>query len=148
MAFEVNHPLNAGLTGDIAAYVTEVDGVDPTTIIDVNKDAKVHISWRLDGALTPFVCGHWCVSIFLESIGEGPELSLPAEPAEVPLHPEPGPKAYEAWILIPAGTIAPEHCSVPYKLVSTVTYRTVKGRPGPMAGFVEGPVLQFYDSGN
>ncbi len=147
MPFEINRPLNTGLAGDIAAYVTEADGVDPTTIIDTNTDFKVHINWFVEGALTPFVCGNWCVSLFLESIGDGPELRLPAEPVEVPLHPQPGRNEYEAWILIPAGTIAPEHCSVPYKLVSTVTYRTVKGRPGPMAGFVEGPVLQFYDSG-
>jgi hypothetical protein len=147
MPFEINRPLNVGLTGDIAAYVTEVDSVDPTTIIDTNRDFKVHLNWYVEGALTPFVCGTWCISLFLESIGDGPELRLPAEPVELPLHPQPGRNEYEAWIRIPAGTIAPEHCSVPYKLVSTVTYRTVKGRPGPMAGFVEGPVLQFYDSG-
>ena len=147
MPFEINRPLNAGLSGDITGYVSEVDSVDPVTIIDVNKDFKVHINWALEGAFTPFICGSWCVNVFLESIGDGPELNLPAAPVDVPLNPEPGRNEYSAWQLIPARTIKPEHCSVPYKLVSTVTYRTVKGRPGPMAGFVEGPILQFYDSG-
>lgn len=147
MPFEINRPLNYGLAGTIDAFVSEVDGVEPTTIIDVRKAFKVHVNWTLEGALTPYICGTWCVHIFLESIGDGPELNLPAEPVRVPLHPDNGPKTYEAWIEVPAGTILPEHCSAPYKLVTTVTYRTVKDRPGPMAGFVEGAVLQFYDSG-
>jgi hypothetical protein len=31
-----------------------------------------------------------------------------------------------------------------YKMVVTVTSRDVSGRPGPIAGFVEYPMLQFY----
>lgn len=144
MSFEINRPLAGLLTGTISAFVTEVDSVDPTTIIEADKDFKVHINWSLEGSLTPYVCGSWCVSIFLESIGPGPELKLPVEPVTVPLDPAPGRNEYSAWILVPAGTIQPEHCNVPYKLVSTVTYRTPKNRPGPMAGFVDGDVLQFY----
>ena len=144
MPFEINRPLAGSLTGGISAYVTEVDSVEPTTILEADKDFKVHINWYLEGPLTPFVCGSWCVSIFMESIGPGPELKLPAEELHIPLEPCPGRNDYSAWVLIPADTIRPEHCNVPYKLVATVTYRTPKDKPGPMAGFVDGPVLQFY----
>jgi hypothetical protein len=34
--------------------------------------------------------------------------------------------------------------STPYKLVATVVYHRPDGQPGPMAGFYEQPVLQFY----
>jgi hypothetical protein len=146
MPFEINRPLDAGLAGDINAYVAQADSVEPTTIIEADKDFKVHIKWHLEGDLTPFVCGYWCVSVFLESIGPGAELRLPDYPVELSLEPAPGRNEYVAWILVPAGTIKTEHCGIPYKLVSTVTYRTPRGRPGPMAGFVEGPVLQFYES--
>jgi hypothetical protein len=144
MSFEINHPLTGSLYGGIDAYITEVDSVAPTTILEADKDFKVHVKWWLDGPLTAYVCGEWCVSIFLESIGPGPELRLPAQPVEIPLDPCPGRNDYAAWIVIPANTIKPEECAVPYKLVTTVTYRSPKHKPGPMAGFVEGPILQFY----
>jgi hypothetical protein len=144
MPFEINRPLHGSLNGGISAYVTEVDGVDPIGILEADKDFKVHITWYLEGPLTPYVCGDWCIGIFLESIGDAPELNLPAEPLFIPLDPCPGRNEYAAWVLVPAGTIEPKHCGVPYKLVATVTYRTPKHRPGPMAGFAEGPTLQFY----
>jgi hypothetical protein len=146
MPFEINRPLNLALKGDISAYTTQADSVDPITILEADKDFKVHVNWYLEGDLTPFVCGTWCISVFMESIGPGPELKLPAEPVEIELYPTTGRNEYNAWVLIPADTIKPEHCGVPYKLVTTVTYRTPKYRPGPMAGFVEGPVVQFYVS--
>lgn len=146
MPFEINSPLNSALSGDIHAFTTQADSVEPITILEADKDFKVHVHWYLEGNLTPFVCGTWCVSVFLESIGPGPELKLPAEPIRIELEPCPGRNEYSAWVLVPAGTIRSEHCSVPYKLVTTVTYRTPKDRPGPMAGFVEGPVVQFYES--
>jgi hypothetical protein len=144
MPFEINHPLAGSLKGGVTAYITEVDGVDPTVIIEADKAFKVHLNWWLDGALTPYVCGKWCIHLFLESIGPGPELKLPEHAIEIPLDPCPGRNDYAAWIVVPANTIKPEHCAVPYKMVATVTYRTPKDKPGPMAGFVDGPVLQFY----
>lgn len=44
------------------------------------------------------------------------------------------------------GIIKPEHCSTPYKPIVTVTYYTECYVPGPFAGYVELPILQFYDA--
>lgn len=132
------------LSGEIEAWVTEIGGVDPVTIIRADEDFQVHVKWTLKGHLTEFVCGFWCVSVFLESIGPGPEIRYPEPPLEVRLMPCPGDNTYEVWVQIPANTLSIADCSTPYKLVTTVTYLTEKRNPGPMAGFVEGPLLQFY----
>ncbi len=141
--FETSGPLASPyLSADIGAYITEVGGVDPTSIIRVDEDWKVHVNWILKGHLTEFVCGQFCISVYLESMGPGPELKV--SELHIDLDPEPGDNEYAVWLTVPAGTISADDCSTPYKLVTTVTYLTPKSRPGPMAGFVEGPILQFY----
>jgi hypothetical protein len=136
------------LSGEVYAWITEVGGEDPVTIIRADQDFKVHLKWRLKGRLAEFVCGKWCLSIFLESIGPGREIKYPRESLELDLVPcpedEEGANEYSAYITVPSGTIRPDDCSTPYKLVTTVTYLTPKDNPGPMAGFVEGPIIQFY----
>jgi len=145
MPFEVSSPLAGLLQGNIRAYVTEVGGVAPTTLIRTDQDALIFVEWSLDGPLTEFICGSWCVAAYLESIGPGPEVQLPEPALEVPLAPAPGPNAYQATLRIPTGTFQPHGCAAPYTLVVVVAYRTPLGWPGPMAGFVEGPILTFYE---
>jgi hypothetical protein len=146
MPFEINTPLLGGsLTGSINAYVTQPSSVNPITIIEADKDFEVHINWELSGTLTPFIAGNWRVHVFLESIGNAPELNLPVVPVIIPLKLISGPVSYSATVVVPANTVKPVD-SVPYKLVATVTFHSVLDRPGPMAGFVEGPLLQFYVS--
>ena len=135
------------LAGYIGAEIHEVGGVDPTTIIRIDQDWTVTMEWALTGALKSMICGNWCLNVDLESIGPGEELELPTPELHVPLDPC-GDGKYCKKIRIPAGTVKTEHCSTPYKLVATVTYLNACGRPGPMAGFVEGPILQFYDPGS
>jgi hypothetical protein len=144
--FETSGALRAPyLTGEISAYLTESGGAEPVTIIRADQDWQVHVNWTLSGKLTEFVCGEWCLNLFLESIGPGDELKLPDGYLHIPLDPKPGDNHYYETINIPAGRITAEMCSTPYKLVVTVTYLTpYKHQPGPMAGFVEGPVVQFY----
>lgn len=147
MPFEINKPLTGLLTGDITAHVHEYGSVEPITILEADKMARVHVIWTLSGPLTPFLCGKWYVSAFLESMGPGEEFRLPLAPGEaVALNPKPGPVTYEAWVDIPANRVkvTDTEGTLPYKLVVTVAYRAPNGQPGPMAGFVDGPVLQFY----
>lgn len=137
------------LHGKIEASVYEIGGVAPKTIIRTDEDWVVRFCWELDGALKSMICGTWCLHVHLESIGKGPELDLPDDgpEVEVPLDPC-GDGKYQKEFLIRAGTVKAEHCGTPYKMVATVTYRNACDLPGPMAGFVEGPILQFYDAGS
>lgn len=133
------------LHGTISGTVSE-PGEAPTKIIDVNDNWNVHLDWTLTGPLQRYVCGTFSVDAYMESIGAGDEFELP-EPPDIPLNP-PGPGTYSADFNIPAGfmtsKIQPGETDVAYKIVATVTYRDPGGRPGPIAGFVEFPVVQFY----
>lgn len=135
---------NPALAGTINAELYEVGGASPTTIIDYDQDWGITLDWQLTGSLVPFVCGTWCISLFFESIGNGPEFDLHHD-HEIKLDPCNGGK-YHYDFKVRKGTVKKEHCGRPYKLVVAIVYETECHRPGPMAGFVELPMIQFYDS--
>ncbi len=134
------------LHGHIEATVMEHGGTVPTNIIRADQAWGVDLHWDLHGSLVPMICGYWCVHVCLESIGSGPELKLPddipAAEVKIPVNQISGHYSYHFHV--PAGVVKPEHCSTPFKLVATITYETQYKTPGPMAGYVEGPILQFY----
>jgi len=146
-SFEVSGDPNL-LSGYISADVYEIGGVAPTNIIRIDQNWFVRLNWALEGSLKSMICGTWCLHLHLESIGKGPELNLPDPYPEVQVPLDPcGDGCYTYDFVVKAGTVKPEHCSTPFKLVSTITYENACGLPGPMAGFVEGSILQFYDPG-
>jgi hypothetical protein len=133
------------LTGSISCDVYEEGGVEPTCIIQYDQAWGVKIQWKIEGPLTKFICGTWCVSLHFESIGEGAEFNLTVPHDEIALDPC-GNGQYWYDFKVPKGTIKKEHCGSLYKVVASVTYKTVCKKPGPMAGFCEGPTIQFYDA--
>jgi hypothetical protein len=136
------------LYGSISADVYEIGGVSPKNIIRIDQDWVVRLYWALEGSLKSMICGTWCLNLHLESIGKGQELDLPGAYNEVRVPLDPcGDGRYTYDFVVKAGTVRPEHCSTPFKLVSTITYVNSCDLPGPMAGFVEGSILQFYDPG-
>ncbi len=155
------------------AYDYEAADVTSTSLIRADQDWGVKLHWYLEGCLVPFICGWWNITLFFEGMGSskgygygkgsdygkgdydadsdysGEEFDLKAE-CEIPLNPclkldENGHANYCYDFKIPKGTIKPGHCGRPYKLVASITYKTVCGCPGPMAGFVEKPMIYFYD---
>ena len=143
--FEVALP-EPYLGGDIYAEVYEVGGAKPTTIIRTDQEWGVKLHWDLKGSLAPFICGEWCIHLFLESMGPAPELKLDPYPKyEMPLDPC-GDGEYYFDFRVKPGIVTGQHCSNPYKVVVTVTYLNACHKPGPIAGFVEGPLVQFYEA--
>ena len=132
------------LGGGISAEVYEVGGARPASIIRADQEWGVTVHWQLKGSLAEFICGKWCLHLRLESLGPGPELKFDAS-QKIALDPC-GNGEYEYTFRIKPGRIEARHCSIPYKPVVTVTYYTACDRPGPMAGFVELPILQFYEA--
>ena len=133
------------LGGGISAEVFEEGGVKPAFIIRTDQEWGVKVRWQLKGSLAEFICGDWCVHLRMESMGPGHELKFTPS-KRIPLNPC-GNGEYEFTFRIKPGQIKDAHCSIPYKPVVTVTYYTACDRPGPMAGFVELPILQFYPVG-
>lgn len=128
-------------------------GEPPSRIIDIKDDLLIDIKWCLKGSLVRYLCGCWCVQVCVECIGDcGKDFCLP--PVKVCLDPC-GNGCYETTVTLPANTITVKDrdCACVCKFVCTITYLTVckdeKGNyiPGAIAGFVEGPLLQFYDMG-
>jgi hypothetical protein len=142
-------PNNPQLSGRINSVVVEERGgeaVKPTQIIRIDSDWSVYVEWELVGHLSKMICGKWCLHVRLESMGPGPELKLPVGyNHELPLDPC-GKGEYKYLFRFPKGTVPADACSTPYKLVVTITYHNACGKAGPIAGFYEGPIIQFYDA--
>ncbi|MCI0350155.1 MAG: hypothetical protein L0Z53_12085 [Acidobacteriales bacterium] len=141
MPFEPQNIPPNFFNGQINAFaVLDPAGLQPTTIIRTTDTWHVSISWVIAGIVADALAGAWQVSAFLESMGTGFEgqvgvtlnINLAVDPST--------PRNYNALITVPPGTPAGA-----YKLVTTVTYLTPANQPGFMAGYEEGPILQFFN---
>src|SRR5262245_45898300 len=95
-------------------------------IINVAKPWEVRLHWRLVGCLRELICGKWCVKVHFESIGTGNEFELGLQPD---LHFDCHDKYFN--VVIPGRELHPDECSTPYKVVATVIYESLCGKPGP-----------------
>lgn len=142
--FEDGPPAPA-LTGEICVDVYAEPDARPATVIRTDQEWGVRVHWDLRGQLAPFIHGRWSLHLYLEPVGNGPGRKLePYLPSSIPIDPCGGGE-YDFDFRVRPGTVKTEHCFSPYRLVFMITYLTESGRPGPIAGFVEGPVLQFYE---
>ncbi len=148
---EITMPLYPPLKGFLTAQVYEGNQLS-NGVVRTDQELTIRVHWWLEGALARCLCGYWCLELFMESIGSGPELVIPHTAEKyIPLDPC-GNGHYYKDIKIPAHYIRPEHCSIPYYLVVGLTYRTPckdkhgQYEPGPMAGFCKLGVFQFYES--
>jgi hypothetical protein len=148
MAFEV--PL-VNPNGDISATVTEIGGVNPTTIIQFNDPWQVTVNWHMLGDNWELLGGTWHVHVNLESIGPGPELSLFDPSVDCFNQSFPSLTGHYTCVFdVPANSVNPPaglapHQSLPMKMVVVITAEDLLGNPAPIAAYYEGPILQFYN---
>ena len=154
----------------IHAHVHEYKAVTPQHTIELDKTAKVHITWSMHGDQITCLAGTWRVSAFLEPVQAGASERIPLTLGEaIALTPQPDPVDYEAWVTIPAHTVTlnADAPTKAYKLVVTVTYEALNGQTVPtfpacfvlvttltyrepttvavpQTDCVAGPELQFY----
>lgn len=128
-------------TSEMTAEARE-PGEPPTRIFDIHDDVEVTVDWSLPMPYARMFCGTFDCDLFLESQGKGREFRIEGPNQSL----DPTTNAYHAVIKIPRDTIQPVQgeTNIPYKLTVTVTYKDATGRPGPIAGFVELPMVQFY----
>jgi len=113
------------------------------TVIRADKPWFIHLAWQVEGLGVDVMAGEWHINAYLESMGPGPEFKLWGTPHIIPL--KLGQTNYVGHFHIPANAVPVDAMeSTPYKLVVTVVYRKPNNVPGPMAGFYELPVMQFY----
>lgn len=114
----------------------------PVTIIRTDQDWFIHLVWNLTGSLVRMIDGVWKVQAYLESIGPGPEFEL-TPTGGITEDVNPGSPTYNVRFDVSAGTVPEGN----YKMVATIKYLAPDGLPGPMAGFYDEPLVQFYNPG-
>lgn len=134
------------LTGEITQVgVYDIDK-DPNRVLELGRDWWVYVEWTLkddpNNYLVASLRGTWEVKVKLESMGEGFEGQV-GQTAVIQLDGRTTP--YDQWIYVsnqpdPAN---PDNQGA-FKLVVLITFKDPAGEPQPMAGFCEGPMLQFY----
>jgi len=136
-------PQTLQITVSISAHVHDPVGQNPDRhIIQIPDAWQVHVYWEVSGdAVTTFAPNaQWRVRVSLESLGPGLE-AVVGEITELMGAPASA-HSYNRFINVP-GNI-PGLVAGAYKLVTVLTLEN-NGLPCPIAGYVEGPVLQFYE---
>jgi hypothetical protein len=145
MAFE---PLIVGnptlLHGDVGFLVLKTaEPLAPSTIIETDDDWEVDVNWFIAGLVAPALGGDWDVRLFLESMdGLNPTQKVGDVKVSLNSVPPSTNRKYTAKIKIKAGTVG----AGLYKLTAAITYSNL-GIILEMAGFHEGPLMQFIDPG-
>ena len=111
----------------------------PTTVIRTDQDWYIKMDWKTSGPLNYLICGRWQLQVLLEEMGKGEhdvDNSIVFEKFASK------PAAYSKEVRFRAGDL-PEGV---FKLVATIKLLGPNDVPGPVVGFAEGPIVQFYDS--
>ncbi len=138
--FQTTHePGSALCDGKIWAEVFENTPTDlkPTYIISTEQPWHIKVGWEITGTEVPMYGGTWHLKAHLEKIGPGDDKTHPDPPYDIALD---GGTTYSKKIEFDAGKV-PEG---EYDLVVVLTYEDVNDDPGPLAGNVRLPMLQFY----
>jgi hypothetical protein len=156
MPIELPVPLPLFNDSDFEAQIHDPVTGDPVTVIRREDAWFVRCTWYLQGPLVDSISGTWHLSVGLESIGSGPELTSPAvsvaytSGTRTGAPGSPGRRiSYTADVnfaaLAPNTDPAPAE-SIPYKGAAVLTFRDPAGTPGPFAAVYELPMLQIFDS--
>jgi hypothetical protein len=132
------------LAGVIDIHVSDPNGIVPEqTVIRMADRWRIDIKWKLQGLLVGMLNGSWRVRVYLESMGGMAEPMILNEPVPFPTGATPDPFTLQYHLTRDFGPNVPAEEGV-YKLVVVITSVTPANTPGPFAGFVDGPLLQFY----
>ncbi len=153
-------------SGKFYAQVRECDSQTTATVIDVDDAWLVDIHIEVGGLIPKLWCGHWCISVCLESMCGGKAYRFPRDLKDDP----PGyccqldclkqrKTDYDEMICIPKGIVKPDECGSPYELTVIITVLgDCQYKPGHkcdpltyypigIAGACEVAHLMFYEIG-
>jgi hypothetical protein len=125
--------------GNFFAEVQDNNG-SPTEVLEAGRPIRVQTHWRISPLAALLLGGQWTVTVYVESIGPGPEQRVGSETRAVN-----GGQNYDALVTVPPNTLPndpPQTTSGVYKVVTVLTHRNF-GRPSNVAAVVEGPVIRI-----
>ena len=131
-----------GVPGILDAQVTSIDVLDPTennertSLLEVDDEFDVQLTWQLTGAATPVVGGYWIVSLYSDDKdGVGAMTGLIAGPATIPIVGGVSPLTFQYTFQVPPPT--PQVGL--YELTATINHSPT-GNPAQLSemfGFAE-----------
>ena len=147
-AFEMDYP---GVFGSMSIMV--VDPFDPATpqnVIETADPWQINVNWEISGPTAGLMGGTWFVTAYLDDRdGEATFSGRVANTVEIKVNSQPSaplPRQYSTVISVPAGKVSPGL----YELTVAILYEntgapgTDKGIKHSVAGFSDGPTLEFY----
>ncbi len=134
-------PNTGFLTGTIQANPVD-PGLNPNTVIQAGAAWTIQVQWELTGGFTTsLLFGTWKLQAYLERFGPGADLVIP--PVDVPFTNG-----------VPTGAGLSYNLSIPalgvpvqpgmYTMAVAMRYVDSANNPTQIAGFVQGPVVEFY----
>jgi hypothetical protein len=128
---------NTLLSGTFTAEVKDNNGA-PLEVLEAGAPFQVEAEWEINPVAALLLGGQWVVTVYVESIGQGPERRIGL--TTIPLS---GGVKYNAIVQVPENTLpndpAPPTSGV-YKIVTVLTHRNF-GRNTTVAAIVEGPIV-------
>jgi hypothetical protein len=131
-----------GFSGDVTLYedVLPHSGSGASqSIIQTSQTWHVKFTWTTTGPLNGIMAGKWKLQVLLEKMGGG-ETNLPTGLADVAF--VSAPNAYEQIIDFAAGSVK----AGLYRVTAIMTMTGTSGQPGPIAGFADLGLVQWFDS--
>jgi hypothetical protein len=146
--FDTLTNVESDLSGEILEVaVTDAD-LDPNYVLQDDLEWKVRIKWQVKGLVAPGLGGDWNIRVNLESMGEGFEGTVKNEIVPVSEAPIALTRTYERTITAPKMNGFTGFVAGTYKLVLIITHTNTGAavtKRTRMAGFYEGPLLDFVD---
>jgi hypothetical protein len=137
--FDTTALLKTDLDAEILSVVTNEFDKDPNRVLELGQPWEVTGEWRVWGLDATAIGGTWELKVFLESMGAGFEGQVGS--ATVTVLPA-ADQTYKQLISI-TGANPPDPAL--YKLVILIQHVNTLGKKTRMAGFAEGPYLEFYN---
>lgn len=124
--------------------VIDRDG-DVNQVIDTDTPFDIEVKWHVSGLIAPALNGcFWKIEVYAESIGPKPEVLLASDP-NVPCNSRIGRTDFvKRFNNINPVDLNGNKLEGPYKLTLVITSHNSAGDPLHLAGFIDGPLVQFY----
>ncbi len=149
-AFEMDYP---GVKGKMSIMVQDpFDPATPQNVIETIDPWQIDVKWEIDDVGAALMGGTWFITAYLDDRdGEATFSGRVAPTTEVKVNSAPSlplPRQYETLIQVPAGKVSKGLYDLTVAIVyeNTAGPGTDKGIKQSVAGFSDGPTLEFYET--
>lgn len=133
---------------EAAAFEGPAPIFPPSNVIRSDQTWGIHVDWEVHGPLVEWLDAEFRVSVFLESIGTGPEYDLPPvniSTLSVPVVIDGAgnkTRTYSTNVIVAPAQVQPGI----YKIATTLQlFEKATGNPTPVAGFYEGRMIHIFE---